>query len=138
MPIQTEVVPSGEALCAVPNTLVALCLNTSGLDRVRNADALSCFIPMFTTRTYLKALSGDTPSILGSGLDELMRHVPNLRLVCLLCHAAIPPWEDMHMMAPCCGHLSYPTQASATIARHRQMKQALQSAWWQSLATAGF
>lgn len=80
--MQSGVLPSGEALCSVPNTLVALCLNTGGLSRVRDSRALTCFVPIFTTRTYLRALSGDTPSILGSGLDELMRHVPVLRQVC--------------------------------------------------------
>ena len=81
---QGGVLPSGEALCSVPNTLVALCLNTGGLQRVRDARALSCFVTIFTSKTYLKALSGDTPSILGSGLDELMRHVPQLRQVGIL------------------------------------------------------
>lgn len=79
--VQAGVLPSGEALCAVPNTLVALCLNTGGLARVRNSKALECFVPIFTSRAYARALSGDTPSILGSGLDELMRHVPLLRQV---------------------------------------------------------
>lgn len=79
--LQAGLLPSSEALCSVPSTLVALCLNTGGLARVRESLALSCFVPIFTSRTYLRALAGDTPSILGSGLDELMRHVPSLRTV---------------------------------------------------------
>ena len=81
--LQSGLLPSSEALCSVPSTLVALCLNTGGLARVRDSQALSCFVPIFTTRAYSRALSGDTPSILGSGLDELMRHVPSLRQVSL-------------------------------------------------------
>ena len=48
--------PSGEAVCCVPNTLVALCLNTGGLARVRSSRALRCFLPIFTSRQYLRAL----------------------------------------------------------------------------------
>ena len=53
---QAGVLPSGEAVCCVPNTLVALCLNTGGLARVRNSRALRCFLPIFTSRQYLRAL----------------------------------------------------------------------------------
>lgn len=73
------VIASSEAVCNVPNTLVALCLTSQGLERVREAKALSCFVPIMTTPTYQKSLQGETPSILGAGLDELLRHVPSLR-----------------------------------------------------------
>lgn len=53
---QAGVLPSGEAVCCVPNTLVALCLNTGGLARVRASRALRCFVPIFTSRQYLRAL----------------------------------------------------------------------------------
>ena len=43
-------------MCAVPSTLVALCLNEKGLERVKDSKALDCFIPIFTTPTYLRAL----------------------------------------------------------------------------------
>ena len=48
--------PSGEAVCCVPTTLVALCLNQKGLKRVEESRALECLIPIFTTPTYLRAL----------------------------------------------------------------------------------
>ena len=48
--------PSGEAVCCVPNTLVALCLNTGGLARVRDSRTLLCFMPIFTSRQYVRAL----------------------------------------------------------------------------------
>jgi Domain of Unknown Function (DUF913) len=63
----------------VPNTLVALCLNAGGLERVRSVGALSALVPIFTQRQYLRALASDTPSAIGAGLDELLRHVPTLR-----------------------------------------------------------
>ena len=77
--MQAGVLPSGEAVCSVPNTLVALCLNNAGMERVRQTKALSCFVPIFTSKAYIKALQGDTPPALGAGLDELLRHVGTLR-----------------------------------------------------------
>lgn len=77
--MQAGVLPSGEAVCSVPNTLVALCLNNSGMERVRKTKALACFVPIFTSKAYIKALQGDTPQALGAGLDELLRHVGTLR-----------------------------------------------------------
>eukprot|EP00850_Spirogloea_muscicola_P022377 SM000291S10855 [mRNA] locus=s291:47169:64581:+ [translate_table: standard] len=77
--LSAGIMPSAEAICSVPNALIALCLNTSGLQDVQNAGALKCFVPVFTNKQYMRALSGETPSVLGAGLEELMRHVPNLR-----------------------------------------------------------
>lgn len=77
--IQAGVLPSGEAVCSLPNTLVALCLNNAGMERVRQTKALGCFVSIFTSKAYIKALQGDTPPALGAGLDELLRHVSSLR-----------------------------------------------------------
>eukprot|EP00850_Spirogloea_muscicola_P009963 SM000057S18393 [mRNA] locus=s57:350840:368215:- [translate_table: standard] len=77
--LSAGIMPPAEAICSVPNALIALCLNTSGLQDVQNAGALKCFVPVFTNKQYMRALSGETPSVLGAGLEELMRHVPNLR-----------------------------------------------------------
>lgn len=54
--LQAGVLPSGEAVCCVPSTLVALCLNVSGLKRVEESQALQCLVPIFTTPNYLRAL----------------------------------------------------------------------------------
>lgn len=77
--MQAGVLPSGEAVCSLPNTLVALCLNNAGMERVRQTKALSCFVTIFTSKAYIRALQGDTPPALGAGLDELLRHVSSLR-----------------------------------------------------------
>lgn len=77
--LQDGILPSGEAVCSLPNTLVALCLNNAGLEKVRATKALACFVPIFTSKAYIKALQGDTPPALGAGLDELLRHVSSLR-----------------------------------------------------------
>ena len=54
--LQAGVLPSGEAVCCVPSTLVALCLNVNGLKRVEESQALQCLVPIFTTPNYLRAL----------------------------------------------------------------------------------
>nr|GEZ71977.1 E3 ubiquitin-protein ligase UPL1-like [Tanacetum cinerariifolium] len=46
---------------------------------VKDRNALRCFVKIFTSRNYLRALMGDTPSSLSTGLDELMRHNSLLR-----------------------------------------------------------
>ena len=70
---------SAETLCCVPTSIVAICLNQAGLEAVRRSRALDSIVRMFTSPSYVKALAGDTASVLGSGLDELMRHAPDLR-----------------------------------------------------------
>ncbi|GAB4845935.1 E3 ubiquitin-protein ligase upl1 [Ancistrocladus abbreviatus] len=77
--IMEGVICSGEAITCIPQCLDALCLNSNGLQAVKDHNALSCFVKIFTSRTHLRALSGDTPGLLSSGLDELMRHASALR-----------------------------------------------------------
>lgn len=54
--LQQGVLPATDTLIAVPNTLMALCLNTHGLAKVKDSQVLRCLIPVFTTKTYVKAL----------------------------------------------------------------------------------
>ena len=49
--------PAGDAIACVPTTLVAICLNTAGAERVKNSGALECLVPVFTTPTYIRALN---------------------------------------------------------------------------------
>ncbi|KAL4579973.1 hypothetical protein LXL04_016144 [Taraxacum kok-saghyz] len=77
--IMEGVVCSGEAITCIPQCLDALCLSNNGLQAVKDRNALRCFVKIFTSRMYLRALMGDTPSSLSSGLDELMRHASSLR-----------------------------------------------------------
>lgn len=70
---------SAEAITCIPQCLDALCLNNNGLQAVKDRNALRCFIKIFTSRNYLRALTGDTSGSLSSGLDELMRHQSSLR-----------------------------------------------------------
>ncbi|KAK3425256.1 hypothetical protein EUGRSUZ_F02042 [Eucalyptus grandis] len=70
---------SAEAISCVPQCLDALCLNNNGLQAVKDRNALRCFVKIFTSRGYLRWLTGDTPGNLSSGLDELLRHASSLR-----------------------------------------------------------
>ncbi|XP_018490001.1 E3 ubiquitin-protein ligase UPL1 isoform X2 [Raphanus sativus] len=77
--ISDEVIFSAEAITCIPQSLDALCLNNSGLQAVKDRNALRCFIKIFTSSSYLRALTGDTPSALSIGLAELLRHQSSLR-----------------------------------------------------------
>ncbi|XP_039689425.1 E3 ubiquitin-protein ligase UPL1 isoform X3 [Medicago truncatula] len=77
--IMDDVLYSSEAITCIPQCLDALCLNSNGLQAVKDRNSLRCFVKVFTSRTYLRALTGDTPASLSSGLDELMRHASSLR-----------------------------------------------------------
>ncbi|XP_061367762.1 E3 ubiquitin-protein ligase UPL1-like [Gastrolobium bilobum] len=77
--IMDDVLNSAEAITCIPQCLDALCLNSNGLQAVKDRNSLRCFVKVFTSRTYLRALAGDTPASLSGGLDELMRHASSLR-----------------------------------------------------------
>ncbi|KAK3132463.1 hypothetical protein QOZ80_6AG0522110 [Eleusine coracana subsp. coracana] len=77
--IMGGVLHNSDAVSCIPQSLDALCLNNSGLQLVKDRNALRCFVKIFTSRSYLKALSGDTTGALSGGLDELMRHASLLR-----------------------------------------------------------
>ncbi|XVF77067.1 hypothetical protein PTKIN_Ptkin14bG0010000 [Pterospermum kingtungense] len=77
--IMDGVLLSAEAITCIPQCLDALCLNSNGLQAVRDRKALRCFVQIYTSRTYSRFLTGDTPGSLSSGLDELMRHASSLR-----------------------------------------------------------
>ncbi|KAK1316360.1 E3 ubiquitin-protein ligase UPL1 [Acorus calamus] len=70
---------SAKVVTQIPLCLEALCLNLTGLQAVKERNALGCFVKIFTTRTYLQALSSDTLRSLSTNLDALMRHQSSLR-----------------------------------------------------------
>lgn len=65
--------PSGDAIVSIPGALVALCLNSVGLRRVREEAVLGVLLDIFTSKKTMRVLTSDTPAILGSGLEELLR-----------------------------------------------------------------
>ncbi len=70
---QAGVLPSGDAIVSIPGALVALCLNSAGLRRVRETAALVVVLDVFVSRKTARVLTSDTPAILGGGLEELLR-----------------------------------------------------------------
>jgi hypothetical protein len=58
---------------SIPSALVALCLNSTGLRRVREMAVLNVLVDVFTSKKTMRVLTSDTPAILGSGLEELLR-----------------------------------------------------------------
>jgi hypothetical protein len=77
--LEKGILPTADSLMTVPGALVAICLNALGLELVKQRKVLNCFVYIMTSPQYSKALQGETPTVLGAGLDELMRHVPSLR-----------------------------------------------------------
>jgi hypothetical protein len=71
--LQAGVVASGDAIVSIPSALVALCLNSTGLRRVRELAVLNVLVDVFTFKRTMRVLTSDTPAILGSGLEELLR-----------------------------------------------------------------
>lgn len=72
------VVPSSKALISIPNGLGAICLNTRGLESVRESSALRFLIDVFTTRKYLIAMN-EGVVLLANAMEELLRHQSSLR-----------------------------------------------------------
>ena len=62
------------------SALNSICLNANGLASVIESEALLALFSTFTNPKFKKALrASETASVLGTGLDELMRHHPSLR-----------------------------------------------------------
>eukprot|EP00252_Welwitschia_mirabilis_P007759 TRINITY_DN1943_c0_g1_i1.p1 TRINITY_DN1943_c0_g1~~TRINITY_DN1943_c0_g1_i1.p1 ORF type:complete len:3671 (+),score=717.88 TRINITY_DN1943_c0_g1_i1:355-11367(+) len=77
--LMAGVPPSSDAVACIPQSLDALCLNNLGLQAITERGALKCFVKIFTSKTYLRALSGDTSGSLSTALDELVRHAASLK-----------------------------------------------------------
>jgi E3 ubiquitin-protein ligase HUWE1 len=75
------ILPVTEAMRSVPLAFGALCLNPSGMELVRQSQALDCFFKIFESPDHVKVLESDNsfPSQLGTDFDELIRHQPALR-----------------------------------------------------------
>ena len=81
--VQNGILITPDTVCCLPTTLVALCLNKKGLKDVQASKILNCLVSIFTSPQHCRALQGDTPSMLGNGLDELVRHVPEMKETCI-------------------------------------------------------
>ena len=75
--------PSGELIMAIPNVISALCLTESGVRAVVAADPFPTLLSILCSPKYAmpqsRCLLSEMSAIIGSGLDEIMRHNPVLR-----------------------------------------------------------
>ncbi|XP_021743761.1 E3 ubiquitin-protein ligase UPL2-like [Chenopodium quinoa] len=72
------VLPSSKALTCVPSGLGAICLNTKGLEAVKESSALRFLLDIFTCKKYVVAMN-EAIVPLANGVEELLRHVSSLR-----------------------------------------------------------
>lgn len=82
--VESGVPLTSDAICAVPGALAALCLNERGKEAVCKSSAARFIVPLMKSVAAgdleaLHAFHGQTGTLLGSSLDELMRHVPAMR-----------------------------------------------------------
>ena len=72
---------NSKVLCVAPQVISATCLHKDGKKKVIDRGILSkVMYPAFTKQIYQKALSApDVASAIGTNVDELLRHVPELR-----------------------------------------------------------
>jgi E3 ubiquitin-protein ligase HUWE1 len=78
--IESGLEPVMEVIQSVPNAIGALCLNQAGVDQlVDRPEVLGRFFEIFTTEKHVKLLQEkDNAVIVGSAIDELIRHHPAL------------------------------------------------------------
>ena len=76
--------PYAELLAILPDILSALCLNTEGLKKVKETNMIPCLFQAISDPKYARILSWkEEATDLGSSLDELARHYPDLRPIIL-------------------------------------------------------
>ncbi|KAI5300756.1 hypothetical protein KEM55_005199, partial [Ascosphaera atra] len=75
------ILPSSEAMVAIPGVFSAICLNTSGLRLFQQSDALESFFEIFESPYHVSVLKNDKALLrmLGSMFDEFARHQPALK-----------------------------------------------------------
>lgn len=81
-PLSNGVLPSLEAIRALPSAFGAICLNEAGMELFEASNALSRFFEIFTSPRHLKVLASSVNGELehlGSAFDELGRHHPRLK-----------------------------------------------------------
>eukprot|EP00571_Detonula_confervacea_P003423 CAMPEP_0172329052 /NCGR_PEP_ID=MMETSP1058-20130122/60671_1 /TAXON_ID=83371 /ORGANISM="Detonula confervacea, Strain CCMP 353" /LENGTH=4507 /DNA_ID=CAMNT_0013046199 /DNA_START=90 /DNA_END=13614 /DNA_ORIENTATION=- len=79
--------PSGELIMALPNVITALSLTEAGAKAVAEANPFPAILGIFCSPKYVmpnsRCLLNEMAAIIGTGLDEMMRHNPSLKTICL-------------------------------------------------------
>lgn len=68
-----------DVIADLPNAYRALSLNEAGRELILQRKALRCMVPVFTSKEYIHLLGSSGSSMVGSGLEELIRHTNLLR-----------------------------------------------------------
>ena len=74
--------PNTDLITSLPNVIAALSLTESGARSVKDADPFGPLLAVFASRKYAmpnsRCLLNEMAAIVGTGLDEIMRHTPSL------------------------------------------------------------
>ncbi|BGP42101.1 E3 ubiquitin-protein ligase tom1 [Rhodotorula kratochvilovae] len=71
---------SNDVLQAIPNAIGAFCLNQAGLAQFAERDLIPTYFRIFTSPDHFELLRDrDSAVVIGSAIDELVRHHPTLR-----------------------------------------------------------
>ncbi|KAI8810926.1 hypothetical protein BJ742DRAFT_675473 [Cladochytrium replicatum] len=74
IPVSTEVISS------LPNAFGAICLNQQGLAAFNEAKPMGKFFEIFISDEHLRTMQdNDFPHLIGTSIDELIRHHPTLK-----------------------------------------------------------
>ena len=79
--------PSAELIMALPNVIMALSLTEAGAEAVAEANPFPALLSIICSPKYVmpnsRCMLNEMAAIIGTGLDEFMRHNPNLKAICL-------------------------------------------------------
>ncbi|KAL8688982.1 MAG: hypothetical protein Q9218_005238 [Villophora microphyllina] len=80
-PLAQGILPATDAIVTIPQAFGAICLNNAGLSLFLRSAALMKFFEIFESPEHVKAMATESelPRLLGSSLDELVRHYPQLK-----------------------------------------------------------
>ncbi|XP_019090663.1 PREDICTED: E3 ubiquitin-protein ligase UPL1-like [Camelina sativa] len=76
--VVSGILPSSKALACIPNGLGAICLNSKGLETVKETSALRFLVDVFTSKKYVLAMN-EAIVPFTNAVEELLRHVTSLR-----------------------------------------------------------
>lgn len=77
--ISQSILPASDVLTAIPNAFGALCLNTLGLASFNQANPIPSLMKIFLSTKHCEVMrDSDLAGLLGSSMDELVRHHPSL------------------------------------------------------------
>ncbi|CCG81978.1 E3 ubiquitin-protein ligase ptr1 [Taphrina deformans PYCC 5710] len=76
------VLPAADVMTAIPNAFGAICLNTQGLALFNELSPFAEFMKIFVTEKHCEVLrESDIAGLLGTSIDEFVRHHPSLKVV---------------------------------------------------------